>query len=111
MTGFANVEEGVKHFFQHIAGVVDTDVEAALKLLNPLVTAVTSAIKTNGLPAIEGALATIAGAIIPGGATLASVEVTTVTALSGAAETVGKDALKALEATASVSASQGAQAA
>lgn len=99
MTVFANVEDGIKHFLEHIAGVVDADLEAAAKLLQPLLTAVATSIKANGLPVVESAVSTIATAAasaLSGSLTKSAAADAGIAAVKAAGIDLGEDALHAL---------------
>lgn len=99
MTGFANVEEGIVHFFQHIGGVVDADLEAAATMLKPLLAAVVAEIKAKGLPVVETAVATLAsaaGAALSGSETKSVAADAGIAAVKAAGIELGEDALHAL---------------
>lgn len=99
MTGFQNVEDGIKHFFGHIASTVDADVAAAAKALQPLLSAVTDAIKKQGLPIVEKAILTIAttaASALEGGQTKSAAATAAIAAVKTAGIDLGEDALHAL---------------
>lgn len=99
MTGFSNVEGGIKHFFQHIAGVVDADVEAATQALQPLLSAVASEIKAKGLPLVKKAIETIAttaASALEGGESKSVAANVAIAAVKTAGIDLGEDVLHAL---------------